>query len=289
MSEGLAAEGTLKLILDFIDGIYMVGFYYISSINCTIMAKAKGILRIVGTIGGITFYESKNGGYLARGKGGFDGEAIKNKASHVRVRENYREFGNCSSVAKHFRKSMGTALRLVADGKKCARTVKLMTDVMKCDSVSGRGERVVANGIETAEGKEFLRGFELSSVVSLQQLLLSNYVLNVETGGVLLPGFQPARDLRFPSGATEAGLQMQAVVFDFESEFLCYNSELAFVRRMDAEGDLLLLPEGFEGAGVLTGGVCFFVLYVRFYVEEAGERLQFFDEKCCGARVLGVV
>lgn len=41
------------------------------------MAKQKGIIKLTGKIGDLSFYKSKDG-YLAREKGGVDGERIKN-------------------------------------------------------------------------------------------------------------------------------------------------------------------------------------------------------------------
>ena len=41
------------------------------------MARQKSIIKLDGTIGGITFYKSKDG-YLAREKGGVSAERIKN-------------------------------------------------------------------------------------------------------------------------------------------------------------------------------------------------------------------
>ena len=55
------------------------------------MAKQKGILKLDGTIGGITFYKSQDG-YLAREKGGVDGNRIATDPNFQRTRENGSEF-----------------------------------------------------------------------------------------------------------------------------------------------------------------------------------------------------
>ena len=56
------------------------------------MAKQKGIIKLDGTIGGITFYKSQDG-YLAREKGGVPAEKIANDPAFQRTRENGEEFG----------------------------------------------------------------------------------------------------------------------------------------------------------------------------------------------------
>ena len=49
------------------------------------MAQQKSILKLKGTIGGITFYKSKDG-YLAREKGGVDASRIANDPGFARTR-----------------------------------------------------------------------------------------------------------------------------------------------------------------------------------------------------------
>ncbi|MCC6760406.1 MAG: hypothetical protein IT252_04285, partial [Chitinophagaceae bacterium] len=48
------------------------------------MARQKGIIKLDGTIGGITFYKSQDG-YLAREKGGVEGDRIANDPSFART------------------------------------------------------------------------------------------------------------------------------------------------------------------------------------------------------------
>ena len=66
------------------------------------MATQKGIVSLVGTVGGVNFYFRKGKAVARKAGGGFSGKAIKTKASMMRVRENNSEFGHCSSVKKSF-------------------------------------------------------------------------------------------------------------------------------------------------------------------------------------------
>ena len=50
------------------------------------MAKQSGIIKLKGTVGGISFYKSKDG-YLAREKGGVDGDRIKKDPAFKRTIE----------------------------------------------------------------------------------------------------------------------------------------------------------------------------------------------------------
>ena len=47
------------------------------------MARQKGIIKLKGTIGDVSFYKTKDG-YLAREKGGVDGDRIKNDPAFQR-------------------------------------------------------------------------------------------------------------------------------------------------------------------------------------------------------------
>jgi hypothetical protein len=51
------------------------------------MAKSKGLLKIEGTLDGMTFYKSQDG-YLVRTKGGVFAKRIANDAAFARTREN---------------------------------------------------------------------------------------------------------------------------------------------------------------------------------------------------------
>ena len=56
------------------------------------MSEQKGIIKIKGTVGDLTFYKSQDG-FLVREKGGVEKERIANDPAFVRTRENGKEFG----------------------------------------------------------------------------------------------------------------------------------------------------------------------------------------------------
>ena len=60
------------------------------------MAQQKGIIKLKGKIGDISFYKTQDG-HLAREKGGVDASRIANDAAFVRTRENGAEFGSSAS------------------------------------------------------------------------------------------------------------------------------------------------------------------------------------------------
>ena len=63
------------------------------------MARQKGIIKLRGTVGDITFYKSKDG-HLVRERGGVDGNRIANDPAFKRTRENGSEFGRAGKSGK---------------------------------------------------------------------------------------------------------------------------------------------------------------------------------------------
>lgn len=61
------------------------------------MARQKGIIKLKGTIGDITFYKTQDG-HLAREKGGIDASRIKSDPAFQRTRENGSEFGRAGKI-----------------------------------------------------------------------------------------------------------------------------------------------------------------------------------------------
>ena len=66
------------------------------------MARQKGIIKLQGTIGGVSFYRTQDG-YLAREKGGVDGQRIANDPAFQRTRENGNEFGRAGKGGRPVR------------------------------------------------------------------------------------------------------------------------------------------------------------------------------------------
>ena len=84
------------------------------------MARQRSIIKLDGTIGGITFYKSKDG-YLAREKGGIPAERIRTDPAFQRTRENGAEFGRAGKAGKVLRNSIRQLLQNVNDSRMVSR------------------------------------------------------------------------------------------------------------------------------------------------------------------------
>ncbi|WP_288096469.1 hypothetical protein, partial [Hydrotalea sp.] len=109
------------------------------------MAQQKGIIKLDGTIGGITFYKSQDG-YLAREKGGVSADRIANDPNFQRTRENGAEFGRAGKAGKILRTSLRALLQNASDSRMVSRLTKQMVKVIQMDAVNPRGERNVIDG-----------------------------------------------------------------------------------------------------------------------------------------------
>ncbi|MEO5944049.1 MAG: hypothetical protein ABIP30_10985, partial [Ferruginibacter sp.] len=98
------------------------------------MAKQKSIIKLEGTIGGITFYKSQDG-YLAKEKGGVPADRIANDPNFQRTRENGAEFGRAGKAGKVLRNSMRALLQNASDRLLVGRLTKLMVKVIQMDVI----------------------------------------------------------------------------------------------------------------------------------------------------------
>ncbi|MGX7668887.1 hypothetical protein [Flavobacterium pedocola] len=188
------------------------------------MARQKGIIKIKGTIGDITFYKSEDG-YLVREKGGIDGKRIANDPAFQRTRENGSEFGRAGKSGKVLRMAFRGLLMNSADSKMVSRLTQQMMKVIHADVTSPRGLRNVIDG-----EAELLAGFEFNIRGKLGTSLFAPYVPTLDrVAGAIkvdLAPFIPAQMVAAPSGTTHFKIISAGAEIDFENEtFIAANSE----------------------------------------------------------------
>jgi hypothetical protein len=179
------------------------------------MAHQKGIMPLKGTIGNISFYKSKHG-YLAREKGGVDGNRIATDPRFQRTRENNQEFGRAGKAGKVLRDAFRQLLQKASDSSMVARLTTLMLQVIKLDSTSTRGLRNVLDG-----ELELLQGFEANAGSVLSALFYAPFtaVINRVTGELKIDiaPFVPATMIAAPQGATHFRIYAGGAAINFES------------------------------------------------------------------------
>jgi len=180
------------------------------------MARQKGIIKLKGTIGDITFYKTQDG-HLAREKGGIDASRIKSDPAFQRTRENGSEFGRAGRAGKILRTSLRALLINSADGRMVSRLTQAMVKVIQADMVSLRGMRNVIDG-----EAELLSGFEFNIRGKLGISLFAPFVGAIDrvSGEITvdLDSFIPANMIAAPTGTTHYKIISAGAEIDFEAE-----------------------------------------------------------------------
>jgi hypothetical protein len=196
------------------------------------MAKQKGIIKLDGTIGGITFYKSQDG-YLAREKGGVSGERIATDPNFQRTRENGEEFGRAGKAGKLLRTAIRAMLQNSADSRMVSRLTQKMVEVIQADATNPRGLRNVIDG-----EAELLEGFEFNINGKLGTTLYAPYTTTIDrvtgTLAVSIPSFVPLNMLAAPGGATHFKLVSAGAEIDFENETFVMDSQASAILPWDA-------------------------------------------------------
>ncbi|WP_413998882.1 hypothetical protein ACMDB5_14010 [Flavobacterium sp. W1B] len=190
------------------------------------MAQQKGIIKLRGTIGDITFYKTKDG-HLAREKGGVDAKRIANDPAFQRTRENCSEFGRAGKAGKILRASIRSLLLNSADSRMVSRLTQAMIKVIQADTISIRGLRNVIDG-----EAELLGGFEFNINGTLGSSLFAPYAGTIDRVSgeiaVAIAPFVPANMIAAPAGTTHFKIISAGTEIDFEAEtFVESHSETA--------------------------------------------------------------
>lgn len=164
------------------------------------MSKQKGIIKLEGNLGGISFY-SAEGQYLARVASGPSKERIATDPNFRRTRENNKEFGGSAKAAKALRLAMGALVQNIAS-KGLVSKLTAIFKAINLKTVGIRGKRA----IQLSANKDMLKNVEFNSKLSLStvfSLPVTNTV-NIDRNETTLvvPAFSPDNSIKAPAGAT---------------------------------------------------------------------------------------
>ncbi|MBI9061793.1 MAG: hypothetical protein JEZ14_07375 [Marinilabiliaceae bacterium] len=180
------------------------------------MARQKGIIKLEGRIGDLSFY--KNGGeYMARSKSGVDGDRIKKDPAFIRTRENGAEFGSAGKAGKVLRNALKVPISKSADKQVAGRLGAELLKVIQADTTNLRGERTV-----TAGDLNLLKGFEFNKAVGLESVVTLPYTLVFTRSSgdavVNIPAFVPKSEIAQVEGATHFRLVAGVAAVDFANQ-----------------------------------------------------------------------
>lgn len=167
------------------------------------MARQKGHIKYVGTLGEVRHFKIKNNpGYYAGLKGGPTGEQIASDPAFVRTRENMNEFGGSATAGRSFRTSIANLIRNSADSRVTGRITAVMKKINLEDGSEARGQRAI---LVTA-APQYLDGFEFNKFNSFSGVFNAPYSITPsverDESDLSIPVFNPLDNMFIPAGAT---------------------------------------------------------------------------------------
>ena len=230
------------------------------------MAKQKGIIKLEGTIGDITFVKTKNG-YIAKEKTGLNGDRIATDPAFQRTRENGAEFGRAGKAGKMVRTAFRSLLQNAADSSMTARLTKEFMKVIQADTTSVRGERNVIDG-----EAELLQGFDFNGQGKLSTTLFAPFTATIDRAAgsltVAIPSFVPNVMIGYPSGATHFKTRAAGASIDFEGE--SFEQEVSESAILPLNGTATAALNLANSLTANSTHPLFLVLGIEFYQEVNG-------------------
>ena len=231
------------------------------------MAKQKGIMKLEGTIGDITFYKSKDG-YLAKEKSGVPADRIKNDPVFQRTRENGAEFGRAGKAGKVLRTALRALLQNTADSRMVSRLTTELIKVIHEDVTNPRGLRNVIDG-----EAELLQGFDFNITGKLGTTLYAPFTTVIDrAAGTLtanIPAFIPINMITAPSGTTHYKIISAGVEVDFENETYVVDEKSSNILPWDTVATAVLnLANAVTAASTHP---LFLALGIEFYQQVNGQ------------------
>lgn len=187
------------------------------------MARQVGLLKLVGTLGDISFYKAVYG-YLARAKSGVDRKTILTDPRFQRTRENAFEFGRAAKAGKLVRDAIRPLLRNAKDSMTVQRLTQKMVKVLQSDTINRRGIRTVTQGELI-----LLNGFDFNINAKLDTIIKTGFEAGFDrvsgAASLDLKTHIPKRGIKVPDGATHYKISLGVAALDFD--------ELHFLFSMD--------------------------------------------------------
>ena len=231
------------------------------------MARQKGIIKLDGTIGGITFYKSQDG-YLAREKGGVSADKIANDPNFQRTRENGEEFGRAGKAGKLLRNAIRAMLQNASDSRMVSRLTAEMVKVIQEDVTNVRGLRNVIDG-----EAELLEGFEFNIAGKLGTTIYAPFTATIDrVAGTLtanIPAFVPINMIAAPGGSTHFKIVSTGAEIDFENETFVMDAQATGVLPWDATATAVINLVNAVTAN--STHPLFLALGIEFYQEVNGQ------------------
>ncbi|TBV25498.1 hypothetical protein DMZ43_11165 [Meridianimaribacter sp. CL38] len=229
------------------------------------MAKVRSLIKFEGTLDDLTFYKGEDG-YLVKTKSAISKNRIHNDPAFIRTRENNAEFANAATSGKFLRRAITALMYDAKDQRVTSRLTQVMSRVNKEDQTSPRGERTVADGIQTPQGKAWLKNFNFNKHAVLESVLLTNFQLNTTSGEIVITNLVPRQQLGVPEGATHVSFSSAFLNLDMATD----DKDLELSNEVNLPIDLTPTTVTLSPATPTGTGEAYFFLKIAFFQEING-------------------
>jgi hypothetical protein len=180
------------------------------------MPKQVGLIKIKGTVDDLSFFSSQDG-YMARKKGRFNADKLKNDPNYRQVRLNILEFTTGGNASRIFREAFTTELNKASDNRMISRLTQAMITVLQTDTGNDWGYRQVQSGdMAQLVDFNFNNAVPFSSIAKVKPEVTINRATGQLT--VAIPEHVPQEFIAVPSaGVTNYRFFAAAAAIDFDS------------------------------------------------------------------------
>lgn len=232
------------------------------------MAKNQSIVRLRGSIDGVTYTEGVNG-KLSRSRSSLTKAKMDANPKFRKLRQMQSELGSYARFGALLRSGAKSELVRVKPYRGVQRINKLFNEIKNEDPVHRMGKRTVMEGLNTVRGRNLLLDFDFYGTSSVSALLEKQFVVDLATGEARITAFNPIRDLLVPDLATH--VQFKAVFIGLDSEESVVSTKRSpevVLPIADVEADLVLQSAGLPDVSVAL----FYVVQILFINEVNGFR-----------------
>lgn len=230
------------------------------------MARSQGIVRLIGTIDGVTYTEGVYG-RIIRSKSSLDKAKMDSNPKYDILRLYQRELSLFSKYGSLLRSGISAELNQVKVAIGAQRLNKLLVKLKDLDRTNRLGARIVSEGMKTPRGKVILKNFDFYGNTKLSSLLSKTFELDKATGTISIADFNPAKDVFAPKKASHVQFKALLIGLDAETSKFCVQRSVAVnLALVDATADLVLAPIDLPRVTTQV----FYVVQVLFYKETNG-------------------
>ena len=217
------------------------------------MGEQKGIIRLRGKVGNVSFYH-QDGVDLAKTPGGATKEQIMKDPRFVRVRENMSEFGGSAMVGKAFRDSIAEVLPVMKGQYLTGRvTAKFRTICTLGTGTRGQRDIVIVANKAIIVGLNFSIVKLFSAIFSAPYSLVANAGRNETT--LTIPDFNTSNYINPPEGATHCRFVNAASIlsdYKFNTTIKVYEPLNPTINGLNIVAYSAYIPLGGMVGGVTT-------------------------------------